>query len=191
MSATLYVFAGPNGSGKSTIIKDYIAFYGLEKIEYICPDIYAQTIFAKTNNVKERYNKVIKFAEYKREHLLQKNESMLIETFLSRTDKIDFIAKAKEKGYKVVSIFVGTSDLAINISRVKKRVGEGGHDVPTNKIKSRFAKSMKNLPMLANVSDELYIYDNSLDLPVLAISIVDKDVFVSDNAPEWTKKVFD
>lgn len=123
---TLYVFAGPNGSGKSTIIKDFILFNGLEDIDYVCPDIYASTLFKDIADIKQRYIKAMDFAKYKRERLLNENKSMLIETVLSGQDKILFINKAKQLGYYIVSIFVGTSSPSINILRVNKRVSEGG-----------------------------------------------------------------
>lgn len=93
---TLYLFAGPNGSGKSTIIANYINEYHLENVEYVCPDIYAANIFSATVDIKERYIKSIKFAEYKREKLLCSGKPLIVETVLSRSDKIDFIINAKQ-----------------------------------------------------------------------------------------------
>ncbi|GHS93966.1 ATPase AAA [Bacteroidia bacterium] len=40
---------------------------------------------------------------------------------------------------------------------------EGGHDVPIQKIISRYYKSIINCAMLAQCVDRLYIYDNSID----------------------------
>lgn len=187
----LYVFAGPNGSGKSTIIKDYITYYGLDDIEYICPDIYASELLSEIQDVYERYTKAMEFAAYKREKLLSQGKSMIVETVLSRSDKIDFVLRAKNQGYRVVSIFVGTSSADINCERVHKRATEGGHDVPENKIRDRYARSMENLPLLADASDELYVYDNSKNQPLLALSLIDDDMFITAEAPDWVKQYFD
>lgn len=186
---TLYVFEGPNGSGMSTIIKDYIEYYGLTDIEYICPDIYASKLFSDIPNVYERYAKAMDFASYKRERLLNEGRSMIMETVLSRSDKPDFILKAKGLGYRIISIFVGTENADINYARVKKRVSEGGHDVPEDKLRARFTKSMDNLPLLADCSDELYVYDNSGTGPKLAMSIVDSEMFVTAECTDWVKRI--
>ncbi len=187
---TLYLFAGPNGSGKSTLIKDYITYYGLEDVEYICPDIYASELFSDIEDVYERYTQAMDFAAYKRERLLSLGRSMIMETVLSRSDKLDFVVHAREKGYRIVSIFVGTESADINCARVRKRVTEGGHDVPEDKLRERYARSMQNLPLLAECSDELYVYDNSGAHPSLALSIIDEDLFLTAEAPDWVKNLF-
>ncbi len=187
---TLYLFAGPNGSGKSTLIKDYITYYGLDDIEYICPDIYASTLFADVEDVYEKYTKAMDFAAYKRERLLKAGRSMIMETVLSRADKLDFVKKAKANGYHIVSVFVGTVSANINCARVKARVAQGGHDVPEDKLRARYARSMENLPLLAECSDELYVYDNSGEHHVLALTAIGAEIYITAEAPEWVKKIF-
>lgn len=44
-----------------------------------------------------------------------------------------------------------------------QRVLEGGHDVPIPKIISRYAKSINNCALAANLVDRLYVYDNSVE----------------------------
>ncbi len=187
---TVYLFAGPNGSGKSTIIKDYITHYGLCDVEYICPDLYAAELFSDVADVMEKYSRAMAFAAYKRERLLNEQKSMIIETVLSRSDKLDFARDAKNAGYRIVSVFVGTASPDINAQRVKKRVSQGGHDVPPDKIRSRYARAMENLPLLADCSDELYVFDNSGEQPFLALSIIDAEMRISADAPEWVRKIF-
>lgn len=108
---------------------------------------------------------------------------------LSFSDKLDFVRKAKTLRYRIISIFVGTESADINCARVKQRVSEGGHDVPEDKIRSRYNKSMDNLPLLAECSDELYVYDNSGEHPVLGLSFIDDDVFITAEATDWIKKL--
>lgn len=186
---TIYLFAGPNGSGKSTVIANYIPFKELDGVEYICPDVYAVKQFPNIGDVKERYENAMAFAEYKREKKLASGEPMIVETVLSRSDKIDFVQRARKLGYRIVSFFVGTSSADINCARVKQRVAEGGHDVPEDKIRDRYARSMDNLPLLAECSDELYVYDNSGERPYLAFSSIDGDTYTAAEAPDWVKRV--
>lgn len=92
------------------------------------------------------------------------------------------------EGYRVISVFVGTDSPEINISKVEKRVSEGGHDVPKEKIRERYAKSMRNLPLLSEVSDEIYVYDNSVK-PRLAAAVIDGAKYEADDISEWAKNI--
>ncbi|HPE95644.1 MAG TPA: AAA family ATPase [Bacillota bacterium] len=184
----IYLFAGPNGSGKSTIIANYIRDYKLDDVEYICPDIYASELFGDVPDVRERYIKAMDFAEYKRKRLFDEGSPMIVETVLSGKDKIEFLRQAKESGYRIISVFVGTDSPEINIARVAKRVSEGGHDVPSEKVRDRYAKSMCNLPLLSEVSDEIYVYDNSIR-PRLVAAVIDGAKYETDDAPDWARNI--
>jgi predicted ABC-type ATPase len=82
-------------------------------------------------------------ADFIRYQLLKKHQSFTFETVMSSADKVQFLAKAKELGYKTYLYYVATEDPNINIKRVQQRVSQGGHNVPTNKIISRY--EMKDL----------------------------------------------
>ncbi|HEY0627956.1 MAG TPA: hypothetical protein VGD23_01370, partial [Sphingomicrobium sp.] len=84
-----------------------------------------------------------------------------VETVLS-TDKYRRLVKlAKQLGYRVLLIYVLLDDPRRNIERVAIRVKRGGHDVPREKIVSRYWRSLEQLPwFLANV-DQAWIWDNS------------------------------
>ncbi len=57
--------------------------------------------------------------------------------------------------------YVATSSPDINIGRVAARVRNGGHNVPANKIRSRYVRSLNNLRDAVRLSDRAYIFDNS------------------------------
>jgi len=77
-------------------------------------------------------------------------------------DKVLFLECAQAAGYFVRLFFVGTSAPTINAARVARRVMEGGHSVPIEKIISRHSKSLANLAVALTFADRVYIYDNSL-----------------------------
>ena len=52
----------------------------------------------------------------------------------------------------------------MNIARVKSRVADGGHDVPVDKIRSRYARAFSLIPAVIDVSDIMHIYDNTKSL---------------------------
>lgn len=188
----LIIFAGPNGSGKSTIITAFKQELHLDGFEYINPDIYAREFFGNTKDEKERYLKAFKFAEYKRQTAVDESKNIIIETVNSTNDKFDFYGHCKDKGYKITVVFVGTTSPDINIKRVAKRVSEGGHDVPCEKIVSRYARSLENLFALSLFADVLYLYDNSQDngSPQLCYYKDDKDSKLAKDVPKWVERFF-
>ena len=145
----IIVFAGPNGSGKSTItkmaniIEPYINADDIKKANY-CTDIEAAVM-----------------ADEKRNALIDDNESFTFETVLSTDRNLNLLRRAKEKGYFIRCIYVLTANPQINVNRVFIRTQSGGHNVPKEKILSRYTKALKLIPQLIEICDVCHIYDNS------------------------------
>jgi predicted ABC-type ATPase len=59
--------------------------------------------------------------------------------------------------------FIGIDNPQINAMRIRRRVISGGHDVPAEKIASRYYKSISNCTFLASIVYRLYVYDNSVE----------------------------
>ena len=158
----LIVIAGPNGSGKTSVTSKILKHEWMENALYINPDIIAQEIFGDWNS-PEAIMSSIKYCENLREECLEKKQSLIFETVLSRYDKVDYIKRAIENGFFVRLFFVCTTSPNINASRITDRVMKGGHDVPIPKIISRYYESIKNSCELAKIVDRAYCYDNSID----------------------------
>ena len=99
--------------------------------------------------------------EYFRRALLGQQVTFSFETVMSSRSKLDFLAEAREAGYRTYLYFVGTVDPDINVSRVRSRVAANGHSVPEDKIRSRYFNSMKLLYEAIQRADRAYIFDNS------------------------------
>ncbi len=93
--------------------------------------------------------------------LLEKGESFIMETVFSHKSKLDLMKKAKALGYHVYFYFVSTDAPEVNVNRVKIRVKNGGHDVPEEKIISRYYKSLEILNEAIKLSYRSYLWDNS------------------------------
>lgn len=159
-SPLLIVIAGPNGSGKTTITSEVIKSDWMEDAVYINPDNIAQEKFGDWNSASSVLAAANYCAEW-REKCLADRKSMIFETVMSADDKLDFIRRAKQAGYFVRIFFIATENPTINASRIAARVMEGGHEVPINKIISRYGKSIINCTEIAQEVDRLYVYDNS------------------------------
>jgi len=158
----LLIIAGPNGTGKTTVTSQILKHEWVEGCEYINPDYIARDKFGDWNS-PEMVLKAAQFAEKWREECLANRKSLIFETVLSAPDKIDFIQRAKQQEFFIRLFFIGTDNPQINASRVAQRVMQGGHDVPIQKIISRYYKSIANCSLLAQVVDRLYVYDNSIE----------------------------
>lgn len=145
----IIVFAGPNGSGKSTITK---------LIKVIEPYINADDI-KKFNHCSDL--EAAEQAERMREDLLCKGKSFTFETVMSTDRNLKLLVKAKEQGYFIRTIYVLTSDPQINISRIGLRAFRGDHDVPDDKVISRYNRALALIPNVVEISDICHIYDNS------------------------------
>lgn len=100
-------------------------------------------------------------ADFLRRQLLAQRTSFSFETVMSSPDKIELLTKARQVGYRTYLYYVATDDPAINCARVQARVRQGGHDVPVDKIVSRYHRSLDLLLDAIRASDRAYLFDNS------------------------------
>lgn len=100
-------------------------------------------------------------ADFLRQKMLKADSSFSCETVFSHPSKLQFLREAKEKGFKIYLYFVSTKNPEINIGRVENRIQRGGHSVPEEKVKSRYAKTMNNLFAAILLSDKAFLFDNS------------------------------
>ncbi|MBI4346090.1 MAG: hypothetical protein HY553_04505 [Elusimicrobia bacterium] len=145
--------AGPNGAGKTTFYHAHIAPAALR---YVSADVLAREL------EMDAYA-AAKAADAIRRALLGQKESFAFETVFSDPagDKLGFLKDAVSAGYTVVLCFIGLDDAALSEERVAMRVSQGGHDVPTEKLKSRFPRTLRNLKAAIAALPLVYIFDNS------------------------------
>ncbi|MEC4117447.1 hypothetical protein [Myroides phaeus] len=129
-------------------------------------------------------------AEFMRYILLDCDVSFSFETVMSHPSKVEFLKEAKAKGFKTYLYFISTQDPSINISRVANRVGKGGHDVDTDKIVSRYYRSMELLCDAFLSVDRAYIIDSSMEdgISVFVEKNGDDVTITSEEVPEWIGK---
>jgi predicted ABC-type ATPase len=184
-SKQLWVLAGGNGAGKSTFYNQYLAKY---IIKFVNADLIAKDIDSE-NPESISYHAATVAAKI-REDLISQGVSFGFETVFSHESKIDFLAQAKANGYKVILVYIHLFDSSLNEARVKQRVSEGGHNVPTEKIHSRIPRTMKHIKTALLIVDEARILDNSsTDDPFQQIIVMKSGNFEVnvDHLPEWAR----
>lgn len=168
----IVVFAGPNGSGKSTfteLLKPPIDYINADEIK---------------KNLKCSDMEAAKLAERQREEHLEKMEDFCFETVMSTERNLNLLKRAKEKGYFIRCYYILTVDPAINIYRIKSRVESGGHNVPEDKIISRYERALNLVKDVVGVSDICHIYDNSEEKP-FRIFKKRKEEYCYDECEDW------
>jgi predicted ABC-type ATPase len=188
----LIVIAGPNGSGKTSTTRLVIKHEWADQCVYINPDEIAQTKFGDWNDVKA-VRQAVEYCEEWRDQLLREHRDFIFETVLSSDGKVDFLKRAKEEGYFIRMFFICTESPTINAARIANRVMEGGHDVPIQKIISRYEKAIVNAVKVMRFADRAYFYDNSIDNQNAQLLFrTAEGNFVkryTDSIPEWANKI--
>ena len=72
----------------------------------------------------------------------------------------------------------------INVWRVKSRVESGGHDVPEEKIITRYDRALKLIKDLVKIRDVCHIYDNSGNRPFRIFKKRKEEIYF-DECSEW------
>jgi predicted ABC-type ATPase len=160
----IVAIAGPNGAGKTTFYRSHLADIGLR---FVNADDLAREFDISAYEAAEVAAKL-------RTALVEQRESFIFETVLSDPigDKVQYLCEAVAKGYQVVLIFIHIADVETSIQRVSMRVAQGGHNVPDEKLRSRFQRIMKNLELAIGNLPWVVLYDNSdPDRPFQLISV--------------------
>ena len=188
----LIVIAGPNGSGKTSTTRLVIKHEWADQCVYINPDEIAQTKYGDWNDVNA-VRQAVEYCEEWREQLLHDHKDFIFETVLSSDGKVDFLKRAKEEGYFIRMFFICTESPTINAARIANRVMEGGHDVPIQKIISRYEKAIVNAVKVMRFADRAYYYDNSIDNQNAQLLFRTAEGHFAkrytDSIPEWANKI--
>ena len=146
------IMAGPNGSGKST----YTEQIGIIK-PYINADDLKRTTHCTDKEAAEKSDEL-------RRQAIKQGIDFSFETVLSSRYKFELLKELYKNNYFIRCYYFLTKDPNINLVRVNARVAQGGHDVPPDRIKSRYDKCLHLLPQIIQMCDVCNIYDNTVEL---------------------------
>jgi len=219
----LRLIAGPNGSGKTTLAR-YLISQNVPLGQYINPDDIAkhvdlprmlqatadvlETDAPSTVSSAERFAST--FAAMLAQHIavglrgdwIGAQLSLTYESVMSHESHLDFVDRANEAGFDSYLYYICTSDPVINQARVERRVLAGGHDVPADKILSRYEKSLSLLYAMSKKCKRVYFFDNSgnehihfaeitpdgyLDIYDKYVSQAESDWFVDAVLKKWDR----
>lgn len=82
---------------------------------------------------------------------------------------------ARNLGFEVVLVYIGTEIVEINLARIANRVLAGGHDVPEADVRRRYQRSLKNVPIAISRADHVILFDNSSELGYQLLGVMDQE----------------
>jgi predicted ABC-type ATPase len=194
---SLWLIAGPNGSGKSSLYgSDQNAIYGDTNIAdaahsfwIINPDLLTLRIRSVEQSSPEAANlEAVRRIEAWLKASIDAHQSVGVETVLSTDKYRSLVLAAKERGFEIRLVYVILQSPELNIKRVQMRVKKGGHDVPVDKIRERWKRSLEQLPWFLNQADWALIFDNSEKLRLVGRK-VNGIVKLDPSAPAAIKDV--
>ena len=155
----LTFIAGANGSGKTTLTRWNASLF--QAIPLLDPDAIANTLQATTSALRPiaAARQVLKSTA---EHL-KNAESFAVETTLAGKNYLQMMLDARNRGFEIVLVYIGTENVEINLARIRNRVLAGGHDVPEQDVRRRYKRSYQNLPIAIKRADHSIVFDNSTE----------------------------
>lgn len=137
----LYIIAGCNGAGKTT------ASYTILPEILDCKEFVNADEIAKGISPFQPEKAGIEAGRYmlKRiKKLLESGENFAFETTLSTRSYVQFVERAKDLNYQVTCLFFWLDSDDLAVSRVARRVKEGGHHIPEDVIRRRYKSGLEN-----------------------------------------------
>lgn len=138
---SLFIISGCNGAGKT--IASYTVLPELLQIkEFVNADEIAKGLSPfQPEKVSIEAGKIML---RRIKELLFQHKDFAFETTLSTRSFVGLIKQAKELGYRINLIYLWLDSVQLAIERVKMRVSEGGHNIPTETIIRRYFTGLNN-----------------------------------------------
>jgi predicted ABC-type ATPase len=169
----LTIIAGANGCGKSTLTSRSSFIY---KTPLLDPDATSKALqpsIPGASAVAAARQVLISAGKH-----IERGESFAVETTLAGKHYLQTMVDARDQGFEVVLVYIGTENVEINLARIRNRVLAGGHDVPEGDVRRRYQRSFANLPIAMQRADHTILFDNSTEEGYRLIAVL---------GPSWNK----
>lgn len=161
----ILILAGPNGAGKTTFAREFLPD------EAQCPTFVNADLIAAGLSPFRPELAAMRAGRLMLEligDLVARGESFAFETTLADRGYVRRIAEWQSAGYHVTILFLSLPSADAALRRVRWRVAQGGHAIPDEVVRRRFAAGRANFETLYKPQvDAWALYDSSEDAPVL------------------------
>ncbi|HEY4082841.1 MAG TPA: zeta toxin family protein [Burkholderiaceae bacterium] len=164
-SAKIIIIAGPNGAGKTTFARAFLPQ------EAQCPRFINADLIAAGLSPFAPETAAIKAGRLMLQEIevcVTRHESFAYETTLSGLGYLRHIEAWRRAGYHVSLFFLSLPSADFAVARVAERVRQGGHNIPEDVIRRRFAAGRRNFDVRYRPAvDAWALYDNAGEEPQL------------------------
>ena len=189
-----HLLAGPNGAGKSTLFRALVrdGIIGTD-LTFVNADLHERDHLQHIADPEQRSSVARQWADAQRAAKLLAKESFASETVFSHASKLALIEEAIAHCYVVALYIVALDDPRRLLARVQRRVREGGHDVPADRILARYPRTLENLSKAVRLATVAYLYESreieAGGLQLVAMCQGEKVTGFVEGVPGWVKRV--
>ena len=171
------IIAGVNGTGKSSL-RGVLEGEGANLGWIVDPNQIAEQ--NGMNTVKAAKQALAEIRS-----CLARSVSFTQETTLSGRQAEKTLIQARKEGYYVTLYYVGLSSAEESLQRIENRVRKGGHAIPPEDVRRRYAKRWEALERAMPYCDEVIFYDNENGFIKVAQYKNGRLNFSGDLRPVW------
>lgn len=179
----LHLLAGPNGAGKTTYV-DRV----LRPVNPLLPFVNADLLAAERwpDSPETHAYEAARMAHGERRRLMEAHRSFITETVFSHPSKLDLVNEALSRGY-IVRLWVILVPVEVTLRRVLHRVERGGHSVPAEKVRERYARLWQLVRKATLRADHAQVLDNSLpEKPFRRVATYERGRLIGETTwPSW------
>lgn len=165
MNKKVVMIAGPNGAGKTTFARSFLP------AEAQCPRFINADLIAAGLSPFAPEAAAVRAGRLMLEEIglsVAQGESFALETTLSGLSYLRHIRAWQAQGYHVSLFFLALPSVDLALARVAERVKQGGHNIPPEVVRRRFAAGRVNFEAkYQQAVDAWALYDNAGMAPVL------------------------
>ena len=162
----LWIVAGPNGVGKTTYAYRHIKTVS-GSVHFVNLDEIARGLSPLDPEVAR--TAAARVALERTQAFIASRQSFTIETTLAGKTHLRTIKGAAKAGYEIRLLLFFVPTVEVCLTRVARRVIEGGHNVPEVDVRRRFTRSIANFPDYAKAVHNWTVLDNS-DAKAVAVA---------------------
>lgn len=158
----MVLLAGPNGAGKSTLYNKFLRPEAQDQgidLPFLNADDYARERWGAHAGPEVAY-RAAQEIDRLRDQQFAARESFATETVFSHPSKLELLVHARKQGF-ITYLEVVVVPVEVSIGRVAQRVAQGGHDVPEDKIRSRYGRTDALLAQAIPLADAARIWQNA------------------------------
>ena len=178
----LDLVVGCNGAGKSSLITDVLQ-PDLPRSLVVNADVIAKQLWP--GDPEGNSYAAARIAADRRAAALADRTPLIAETVFSHASKLDLIDEAHRAGFTVV-VHAVMIPVELAVHRVATRVESGGHDVPDDKIRSRYERLWPNVATAIRLADRARVYDNASTHHRVVADFVGGVAPIPPTWPAWT-----